>query len=87
MHSRFRYHRQLSLRSFAVCCSSFDVGAVERATLLHCGRLVDVRAGRVLTNMTIVVDGPAIARVEQGLRRAAPATPSSICARTPACPD
>ena len=37
------------------------------ATVLHCGRLVDVRAARVLTNMTVVVDGPAIARIEQGL--------------------
>jgi len=39
------------------------------ATLLQCGRLIDVRAERVLTNMTIVVDGPAITRVEQGLVR------------------
>ena len=35
--------------------------------MLQCGRLVDVRAGRVLTNMTVVVDGAAIARVDQGL--------------------
>jgi imidazolonepropionase-like amidohydrolase len=49
------------------------VGAVAApsgaATLLHCGRLVDVRAGRVLTNMTLVVDGATIARVEQGQAR------------------
>ncbi|MDJ0569924.1 MAG: amidohydrolase family protein [Pleurocapsa sp. MO_192.B19] len=37
------------------------------ATILHCGRLVDVRAGRVLTDMTIVVDGSAIRAVEKGL--------------------
>jgi imidazolonepropionase-like amidohydrolase len=37
------------------------------ATVLQCGRLVDVRASRVLTNMTVVIDGAAIARVEQGL--------------------
>ena len=37
------------------------------ATLLHCGRLIDVRAGSVLTNVTVVVDGPVIVRVEQGL--------------------
>jgi imidazolonepropionase-like amidohydrolase len=48
----------------AVCACAAPVGA---ATVLHCGRLVDVRAGRVLTNMTVVVDGAAIARVEQGL--------------------
>lgn len=41
----------------------------DAATILQCGRLIDVRADRVLTNMTIVVDGPAITRVEQGLVR------------------
>ena len=40
---------------------------LSAATLLQCGRLIDVRAGSVLTNVTVVVDGPAIARVEQGL--------------------
>jgi imidazolonepropionase-like amidohydrolase len=39
------------------------------ATVLHCGTLIDVRADRVLTNMTIVVDGASITRVEQGLVR------------------
>jgi imidazolonepropionase-like amidohydrolase len=39
----------------------------DAATFLQCGRLVDVRAGSVLTNVTVVVDGPTIARVEQGL--------------------
>ena len=48
----------------AVCACAAPARA---ATLLQCGRLVDVRAGRVLTNMTVVVDGPAIARVDQGL--------------------
>lgn len=35
------------------------------ATLPRCGRLIDVRAGRVLTNTTIFVDGTTIVRVEQ----------------------
>lgn len=48
----------------AICAHAAPAGA---ATLLQCGRLVDVRAGRVLTNMTVVVDGPTIARVDQGL--------------------
>ena len=39
----------------------------QAATLLHCGKLVDVRAGRVLTSMTVVADGATITRVEQGL--------------------
>jgi len=42
------------------------------ATILQCGRLVDVRAGRILSNVTVVVDGPAIAKVEQGLTTGAP---------------
>jgi imidazolonepropionase-like amidohydrolase len=48
----------------AVCVWAAPVRA---ATIVHCGRLVDVRAGRVLTNMTVVVDGPAIVKVEPGL--------------------
>jgi imidazolonepropionase-like amidohydrolase len=43
------------------------VSASEAATVLHCGRLIDVRGERVLNNMTLVVDGATIARVEQGL--------------------
>ena len=38
------------------------------ATILHCGRLVDVRAGKVLTDMTVVVEGSTIRAVEKGLR-------------------
>src|SRR5688572_12852939 len=41
----------------------------EAATVVQCGRLIDVRADRVLTNMTIVVDGASITRVEQGIVR------------------
>ncbi len=35
-------------------------------TLLQCGRLVDVRAGQILTEMTVAVDGSTIRGVEQG---------------------
>ena len=35
-------------------------------TLLHCGRLVDVRAGQILTEMTVAIDGSTIRGVEQG---------------------
>jgi imidazolonepropionase-like amidohydrolase len=52
----------------AICACAAPARA---ETLLHCGRLVDVRAGRVLTNMTVVVDEAAIARVDQGLTPAA----------------
>jgi len=38
------------------------------ATVLHCGKLVDVRATRILTNMTLVVDGTTIRRVDPGFQ-------------------
>jgi imidazolonepropionase-like amidohydrolase len=41
---------------------------VTAATILQCGKVVDVRTGRVLTSMTIAIDGPTIARVEQGIQ-------------------
>jgi imidazolonepropionase-like amidohydrolase len=44
-----------------------DAGA---ATVLHCGKLVDVQAQRVLSQMTVVVDGPTIRRVESGFLQA-----------------
>ena len=56
----------ISVMTFCVCAAP-----AQAATVLHCGRLVDVGAGRVLTNMTVIVDGPAIARIEQGLAAAA----------------
>ena len=36
------------------------------ATILHCGRLVDVRSGEVLSEMSVIVDGAAIRGVEEG---------------------
>ena len=51
-----------------VCGVSIVLGsASEAATLLHCGRLIDVRGERILNNTTVVVDGSTIVRVEQGL--------------------
>jgi imidazolonepropionase-like amidohydrolase len=45
--------------------------AAHAATILHCGRLIDVREGRVLNNASIVVDGANILRVDQGFTAAA----------------
>jgi imidazolonepropionase-like amidohydrolase len=42
------------------------------ATVLHCGKLVDVQAQRMLNQMTVVVDGATIRRVEQGFAQAGP---------------
>ena len=36
------------------------------ATILHCGRLVDVRSGEVLSEMSVIVDGATIQGVEDG---------------------
>jgi imidazolonepropionase-like amidohydrolase len=41
--------------------------SADAATLLQCGKLVDVRAGRVLANMTVFTDGATIKAVEQGI--------------------
>jgi imidazolonepropionase-like amidohydrolase len=40
--------------------------AMSAMTALHCGRVIDVNAQRVLTEQTVVVDGDRIARVESG---------------------
>jgi imidazolonepropionase-like amidohydrolase len=53
------------LIGFVVVCAC--AAPVRAATVLHCGALVDVRAGRVLPNMTVIADGAVITRVEQGL--------------------
>src|SRR5690606_18668451 len=40
--------------------------ATAQRTLLHCGNLYDVKAGRLLPERTIVVQGDSIAAVERG---------------------
>jgi imidazolonepropionase-like amidohydrolase len=42
------------------------------ATFLHCGKVVDVQSQRILNQMTIIVDGSTIRRVEQGFTQAGP---------------
>jgi len=37
-------------------------------TLLHCGKLVDVRAVRMQSNMTVVIDGATVRSVESGFK-------------------
>jgi imidazolonepropionase-like amidohydrolase len=39
---------------------------LAQRTLLHCGSLIDVKEGVVLTQMTIVVEGALISKVEKG---------------------
>jgi len=50
----------------------FTCAPALAATILHCGKLIDVSAQRVLTQMSIVVDGQTIRRVETGFINGAP---------------
>lgn len=54
--------RQLALAAFAALCPLL-AGA---ATVLHCGRLVDVRTLQVLTERTVTIEGKRIQRIEPG---------------------
>jgi len=49
--------------AFLVAAAPITAGA---ATVMHCGRLVDVRTLQVHTERTIVIEGKRIARVESG---------------------
>jgi imidazolonepropionase-like amidohydrolase len=60
------------------------VAQSHAATLLHCGKLVDVRAGRMLGNSTVAVDGGTVQRVESGFK-AAGAGDKVIDLRTHTC--
>lgn len=53
----------------AACCAFTP--AFSQRTILYCGRLIDPRAGTVLSEMSIVVSGGEIASVEKGYMAAA----------------
>lgn len=55
---------------FFLLCMVFP--ACGQRTLLHCGNIYDVKAGRLLPSMTIVVQGDSITAVEKGYRVATP---------------
>ena len=55
--------------------------AAQAATVLHCGRLVDVRTLQVLTERTVVVEGRRIQRIEPGYA----ASPEAIDLRQHTC--
>jgi imidazolonepropionase-like amidohydrolase len=42
------------------------IGLFAQKTLLYCGKLVDVKAGKVQTAYTIVIDGKKIQSVQAG---------------------
>ncbi len=49
---------------------TIPVALCAQRTLLHCGRLVDVTKGQVLTQYTIIVEGNKIADVQAGYTKA-----------------
>jgi len=64
--------RVLRLLTSTIFGLLFTCAPALAATILHCGKLVDVSAQRVLTQMSIVVDGQTIRRVETGFINGAP---------------
>src|SRR5215472_5540409 len=50
----------LLLALLCACC------AYSQKTIIYCGRLIDPKAGQVLTEMTIVVTGNSITAVQKG---------------------
>lgn len=52
-------------------CSLLSLLSFAQRTIIHCGRLVDVRAGQVLKEMTIIVEGNKITDVVKGYAAAA----------------
>jgi len=46
-------------------CSSFLMG---QSTYLHCGKLIDTQNGKVLDQMTVIIDGNKITSVENGYK-------------------
>jgi imidazolonepropionase-like amidohydrolase len=55
------------MRLFFLLLSCFPfLSLPAQRTILHCGRLLDVRTGQVLTEMTVVTESGRIAGVEKG---------------------
>ena len=76
-HHKFTEHtlRKISCRSAVVVLALTGAANVAAAPkLLHCGRVVDVRALQMLTERTIVVDATKIVRIDRCYATAADAT-------------
>ena len=41
---------------------------IGQNTYLHCGKLIDTKNGKVLENMTIIIEGDKISAVEKGFK-------------------
>ena len=53
-------------KTFLFCCLLLSGIIIGQNTYLHCGKLVDTKEGRVLTNKTIIISGKKIMAIENG---------------------
>ncbi|MBJ7880338.1 metal-dependent hydrolase family protein [Gelidibacter salicanalis] len=53
-------------KSFLLCCLLVTAFAFGQNTYLHCGKLIDTKEGKILTNKTIIVLGKQILAIEDG---------------------
>jgi imidazolonepropionase-like amidohydrolase len=53
-------------KSMLICCLLLTVFVFGQNTYLHCGKLIDTKEGKVLTNKTVIVSGTKIMAIEDG---------------------
>ncbi len=53
-------------KSILLCCLLLTAFVFGQNTYLHCGKLIDTKEGKVLTNKTVVVSGTKIMAIEDG---------------------
>ncbi len=53
-------------RILLIAALLFNFTGISQVTLLHCGKIIDTKQGKVLSNKTIVVSGSKILRIENG---------------------
>lgn len=53
-------------KSILLCCLLLTAFVFGQNTYLHCGKLIDTKEGKVLTNKTVIVSGTKIMAIEDG---------------------
>ena len=53
-------------KTFLFCCLLLSGIIIGQNTYLHCGKLIDTKDGKVLTNKTIIISGKKIMAIENG---------------------
>ncbi|OBX25645.1 imidazolonepropionase-like amidohydrolase [Gelidibacter algens] len=56
-------------KSILLCCLLVTAFVFGQNTYLHCGKLIDTKEGKVLTNKTIIVSGTKIMAIEDGFSK------------------